>query len=52
MAECEVRYVLADQATIVTYTDGRTKDLTHVVSDGKIRRHFYTFYENKMRERG
>lgn len=50
LAECEVRYVLANQATMVTYTDGTTKDLTHVVSDGKIRRHFYTFYENKMRE--
>ena len=50
LATCEVRYVLANQAAMVTYTDGTVKDLTHVVSDGKIRRHFYTLFENKMTE--
>jgi hypothetical protein len=35
---------------MVTYHNETVKDLTHVVSDGKIRRHFYTLYENKMRE--
>jgi hypothetical protein len=50
LSECEVRYVLANQAAMVTYHNETVKDLTHVVSDGKIRRHFYTLYENKMRE--
>lgn len=37
------------QAMIVTYPDGTVKDLTHVVSDGEVRRHRYGLYENKLR---
>jgi len=38
------------QAMIVTYADGTVKDLTHVVSDGEVRRHRYGLLEKTLRE--
>jgi hypothetical protein len=38
------------QAMIVTYPDGTIKDLTHVVSDGEVRRHRYGLFESALRE--
>lgn len=40
------------QAMIVTYPDGTVKDLTHVVSDGEVRRHRYGLFERALREVG
>jgi hypothetical protein len=46
-----VRYNLnPHQAMIVTYPDGTIKDLTHVVSDGSVRRHRYGLLERTLRE--
>lgn len=48
--KCVVRYDLDKQAAMVYYHDKTVRDLTHVVSDGRIRRHMYTFYIDKMIE--
>ena len=47
---CELRYFLPRQAMIVQYPNGTIKDLTHVVSDGEVRRHRYALYESALRE--
>lgn len=47
---CQIHYLLARQAMIVVYPDGTIKDLTHVVSDGEVRRHRYALYESALRE--
>jgi hypothetical protein len=50
LTQVNVRYNLnPHQAMIVTYPDGTVKDLTHVVSDGEVRRHRYGLYFNKLR---
>ena len=48
LTQCTVRYILDKQATIVHYPDNTVRDLTHVVSDGKVRRHFYCLYESML----
>jgi len=46
-----IRYVLQRQAMVVAdNTTGVMRDLTHVVSDGEVRRHRYALYENQLRE--
>jgi len=50
LTTCKVSYLLARQAMIITFSDGSIRDLTHVVSDGKIRRHFYGLFENELIE--
>lgn len=46
-----IRYNLnPHQAMIVTYPNGTIKDLTHVVSDGEVRRHRYGLLEKTLRE--
>jgi len=41
----KVRYQKERQAMVVVEKDGTIRDLTHVVSDGIIRRHNYVFFE-------
>lgn len=50
LSTCRVTYNLPRQAMIVTYADGTIKDLTHVVSDGEVRRHRYGLYERTLVE--
>jgi hypothetical protein len=45
-----VTYLLDRQAMVVTYPDGSIHDLTHVVSDGEVRRHHYVLYEKELLE--
>jgi hypothetical protein len=45
-----IRYNLQRQAMIVINNTGIINDLTHIVSDGKVRRHLYGLYENQLRE--
>jgi hypothetical protein len=46
-----IRYNLQRQAMVViNNNDGRVRDLTHVVSDGEVRRHRYALYEKQLRE--
>ena len=46
----EVRYNKERQAMVVVEKDGTIRDLTHVVSDGIIRRHNYVFFERSLVE--
>ena len=45
-----ITYLLDRQAMVVTYPDGSIRDLTHVVSDGEVRRHRYVLYEKELLE--
>jgi hypothetical protein len=47
---CEVYYSLPHQAMVVEYPNGHVRDLTHVVSDGEVRRHRYALFENRLRQ--
>lgn len=47
---CKVRYDRDRQAMVVEQSDGSIKDLTHVVSDGIIRRHNYVFFNGRLLE--
>ncbi len=47
---CRIRYVNAKQAMVIEFPDGTVKDLTHVVSDGEVRRHRYALFESKLME--
>jgi hypothetical protein len=46
----KVRYKKERQAMVVVEKDGTIRDLTHVVSDGIIRRHNYVFFERSLVE--
>lgn len=43
-------YSKEKQAMVVVYTDGTERDLTHVVSDGEVRRHRYGFLDSKLEQ--
>ena len=47
---CRIRYSLPHQAMIVQYPNGQVRDLTHVVSDGEVRRHRYALYEKALHQ--
>ena len=45
---CKVIYSKDKQAMVVVYKDKTERDLTHVVSDGEIRRHRYGLIESQL----
>ena len=51
LTENTIRYNLQRQAMIVVNNNtGVVNDLTHVVSDGEVKRHRYALYEHQLRE--
>ena len=47
---CNVLYSKEKQAMVVVTNDGKEQDLTHVVSDGEVRRHRYGLIESELEE--
>jgi hypothetical protein len=50
LSTCKVKYMLEQESMVVMGTAGSITDLTHIVSDGKIRHHHYGLFERELVE--